>query len=340
MYIEHGSSSPAASGRCIGICSTPSPRLEREKNLRKAILIARAGSPLQRRDLPHAPRSRPGSRPASRKSGDRGGDRSGDDGAANTKRASRSSSSAAQHQQPASFWRASGTRRCEKGTGDDQQGDGGHRKPSLSESSRPPSPTCNLEPFRRAFRNESNKSFNRSKELCSLRMSAGSLDTARLSRATSFSSRARSRSARSRSILARAAACSLASSRAASDADRAAALRASARNRSTVDASTLLLDASSAKVSQASRKPRAGAATVSAGVACRAFIFSFRARLWCCSRVDGVCGSVLTRSRLVLSQCCLWWCYSSAITAIADVCGRNGVHQILVSHRRSTGYRL
>ena len=66
---------------------------------------------------------------------------------------------------------------------------------------------------------------------------------------------------------ARAAACSLASNRAASDADRAAALRASARNRSTVDASTLLLDASFAKVSQASRKPRAGAATVSAGVA-------------------------------------------------------------------------
>ena len=135
-------------------------------------------------------------------------------------------------------------------------------------------------------------------------MSAGSLDTALRSRATSFSSRARSRSARSRSILARAAACSLASRRAASDADRAAALRASARNRSTVDASTLLLDASSAKVSQASRKPRAGAATVAAGVACRAFILSFRARLWCCSRVDGVCGSVSTRSRLVFDACC------------------------------------
>ena len=294
MYIEHGSTSPAASGRCIGICSTPSPRLVREKDLRKAILIARAGSPLQRRDLPHAPRSRPGSRPASRNKGDRGGDRRGLEGAAKTSRASRSSSSATpQHHQPVSFWRASGTRRCEKGTGDDQQGDGGHRKPSLSESSRPPSPTCNLEPFRRAFRNESNKSFNRSKELCSLRMSAGSLDTARLSRATSFSSRARSRSARSRSILARAAACSLASSRAASDADRAAALRASARNRSTVDASTLLLDASFAKVSQASRKPRAGAARVSAGVACLAFMLSTAA-------IDGV---VTVLPFLVLQLC-------------------------------------
>ena len=284
MYIEHGSTSPAALGRCIGICSTPSPRLVREKDLSKAILIARAGSPLQRRDLPHAPRSRPGSRPASRNKGDRGGDRSGDDGAAKTRRASRSSSSAAQHQQPASFWRASGTRRCEKGTGDDQQGDGGHRKPSLSESSRPPSPTCSLEPFRRAFLKESNKSFRRSKDECSLRMSAGSLDTARRRRATSFSRRARSRSARSRSILARAAACSLASRRAASDADRAAARRASALKRSTAAASTLLLDASSAKVSHVSRKPRAGAASVSAGVAVRAAMFAARlaALPWCC----------------------------------------------------------
>ena len=40
MYIEHGSTSPAASGRCIGICSTPSPRLEREKD-EKPALIAR-----------------------------------------------------------------------------------------------------------------------------------------------------------------------------------------------------------------------------------------------------------------------------------------------------------
>ena len=284
MYIKHGSSSPAASGRCIGICSTPSPRLAREKDLRKAILIARAGSPLQRRDLPHAPRSRPGSRPASRNKGDRGGDRSGDDGAAKTRRASRSSSSAAQHQQPASFWRASGTRRCEKGTGDDQQGDGGHRKPSLSESSRPPSPTCSLEPFRRAFLKESNRSLRRSKDECSLRMSAGSLDTARLNRATSFSSRARSRSARSRSMRARAAACSLASNRAASDADRAAARRASALKRSTAAASTLLLDASSAKVSHVSRKPRAGAAKVSAGVAVLVAMAAARlaALPWCC----------------------------------------------------------
>jgi hypothetical protein len=271
VYIKHGSSSPAASGRCIGpgICSTPSPRLEREKDLRKAILVARAGVHLPRRELtPHAPRSRPGSRPASRNKGDRGGDRRGLEGAAKTSRASRSSSSATpQHHQPDSFWRASGTRRCEKGTGDDQQGEGGHLNPSLSLSSRPPSPTCNREPFRRAFLRLSKRSLRRSKDECSLRMSAGSLDTARRSRATSFSSRARSRSARSRSILARAAACSLASRRAASDADRAAARRASALNRSTAAASTLLLDASSAKVSHVSRKPRAGAAKVSAGVA-------------------------------------------------------------------------
>ena len=56
MYIEHGSTSPAASGRCIGICSTPSPRLAREKDLRKAILIARAGSPFTEKGT-HASRA-------------------------------------------------------------------------------------------------------------------------------------------------------------------------------------------------------------------------------------------------------------------------------------------
>ena len=149
-----------------------------------------------------------------------------------------------------------------------------------------------IEPFRRAFLKESKRSFNRSKDECSLRMSAGSLDTARLSRATSFSRRARSRSARSRSILARAAACSLASRRAASDADRAAALRASARNRSTgrgVDTTARrLVRKSLAGVEEAAR--RCGHGLGGRSLSC--VHFSFRARLWYFSRVDGVCGSV------------------------------------------------
>ena len=173
--------------------ATPAVAATREGERLEKLYLSRArGVHLPRRELtPHAPRSRPGSRPASRNKGDRGGDRSGDDGAAKTRRASRSSSSAAQHQQPASFWRASGTRRCEKGTGDDQQGDGGHRKPSLSESSRPPSPTCSLEPFRRAFLKDRRGPSTGRKTNVPFACPRARWTRLVGSRATSFSSRAR-----------------------------------------------------------------------------------------------------------------------------------------------------